>query len=85
MGFIEQITKSYPDLKKKLRMAYINKTPEEYVAKQLKNSLLMTVMLTVLLFFLVDKKGWPMILVFFGFVLMRSGQQIYSFEFVVEC
>jgi pilus assembly protein TadC len=73
MGFIEEIAKAYPDMKKKLKMAYINMTPEQYLAKQIKNSLLISVMLTVLLFFLADKKGWPMILVVLGFIVIFFG------------
>ncbi|MFH1506344.1 MAG: type II secretion system F family protein [archaeon] len=73
MGFIEHIVKAYPDMKKKLRMAYINMTPEKYIKKQLRNSFLMSVMLTVLWFFLVDKKDWPMILVFVGFIVIFFG------------
>ena len=69
MNFSKQLDKMYPDMKKKLHMAHINTTPKKYIAKQVKNSLIASIMLTILWFFLVDKKELPTIWIFLGFII----------------
>lgn len=63
MGIDRIIALNFPDLKKKLRSAGIHKTPEAFARDALSSSVMLTMMLTVLTFFIVLKSGKSMMIV----------------------
>lgn len=66
---IDQLVLSYPNLKAKLKLADMRITPRSYVAKNLKNALIYSVMMGVLGFFLADKLGWSYLVIPVGFAV----------------
>ena len=78
--YIDTIAAGYPSLKGKLKLAAMRVTPRSYVAKNMKNAAIYALMMMVLSFFVVDKRGYsllwvPVVLVvayfIFFHVLMR--------------
>lgn len=65
MGFIEQLTAQFPDLKKKLRTAHVDKTPEAYVAEKFQGALVLSVGLGIFFFLVLTKlKVSPFMILF---------------------
>lgn len=63
MGIDRFIASNIPELKKKLRSAAINKTPEMFVRESLASSIMLTIMISVLAFFMVLKMGQNLLIV----------------------
>lgn len=59
-----------PLLKKELRMARINQSPDEIVGKSLKNGFMMAATISILLFFYLDKKDGPIALIPLIFIVL---------------
>jgi flagellar protein FlaJ len=57
------LSHKFPELKKQLWVAQINKTPAEYIHEKLKAALMGGLTIGILTFFLVDKIGAPYILI----------------------
>ena len=64
MGIDRWIVSNIPSMKRKLKSAGIYKTPEVFVREALASSILMTIMITVLSFFIVLKMNKSMFIVF---------------------
>lgn len=58
-AFIRFLIHRTPDLKKKLKIAHVKKTPEKYIEKILLGTLVYAIMLTILAFFFVSKSQLP--------------------------
>ena len=56
-AFIRFLIHRTPDLKKKLKIAHVKKTPEKYIEKILLTTVIYDIMLTILIFFYVRKLG----------------------------
>jgi len=50
MSFYEQLSAQFPGLKKKLRMAHVEKTPVEYTREKFQGALFMSLGLTIFSF-----------------------------------
>lgn len=61
MTLIQELTNKYPDLKRKLLVAHVDKKPEEYVKEKLMSALYMGAGLGVLSFFLLSKREKPIL------------------------
>jgi len=59
---VRRVVSFYPHLKKDLRIAHLPQSPEEFVYRSLKTSMLFSVGLTILFFFIADKAGLPLII-----------------------
>jgi len=66
---VQRITSFYPQLKKDIRIAHIKTVPQEFVYKNLKFSLVFSLGLTVLFFFIADKAGIPLVLLPVAFIV----------------
>ena len=64
MGIDRIIVSNIPNLKKKLRSAGIYKTPETFIREALASSIMLTVMITVLAFFIILKMNRSLLIVF---------------------
>ncbi|MFH1073418.1 MAG: type II secretion system F family protein [Nanoarchaeota archaeon] len=69
MSFYEQLSSQFPSLKKKLRMAHIEKTPIEYTREKFQGSLFMALGLTVFSFFIIAKLKISLIFILFLFIV----------------
>lgn len=69
MSIYEQLTSQFPDLKKKLRMAHVNKRPEAYVKEKFKGSMYMALGLTIFAFFVLGKAGVPIFFIPLVFII----------------
>lgn len=67
---VRWITSFYPYLKKDIRIAHLQKTPQEFVYNQLKFSLPFSFGLSVLFFFVADKAGIPLALIPVAFIVI---------------
>jgi pilus assembly protein TadC len=76
MAFYEQISMQFPDLKKKLRMAHVDKSPEEYVKEKFQGALILAIGLGIFSFFVLSKIGvsivFILLLFFVYFFIMFS-------------
>ena len=59
----ESKNKSELILKRKLRVAGVNKTPKEFLSQTMRSSVMVGFAMAILAFFLVKKKNLPMIMV----------------------
>ncbi|MBW2976993.1 type II secretion system F family protein [Candidatus Woesearchaeota archaeon] len=85
---VQWINSFFPDLKKKFRMAHIRKAPQEFIYENLKSSLLFSLALTVIFFFIGSKAGVPLIFILaafipffalvFGFMFLKVKARIYQ-------
>ncbi|MFH1916645.1 MAG: type II secretion system F family protein [Nanoarchaeota archaeon] len=57
MSFAEQLAAQFPDLKKKLRMAHLETTPELYIKEKLTSALILSVGLGLFCFFVLTRMG----------------------------
>jgi len=83
---IHNITSYFPNLKKELLIAHLKQTPQDFIRKNLKSSLLYSFLLTVMFFFVLDKARLPKLLLlpvliiffalFFGFGFLKVKAQI---------
>lgn len=90
MGIAAAIALKFPNLKKDLRRARINKTPEQVIKDGLKNGAIMSFGLTFLLFLYFDRQSGPMELLpiifivlfyfFFNFNLLKVKSSIIKRE-----
>ncbi|MBL7054705.1 type II secretion system F family protein [Candidatus Woesearchaeota archaeon] len=55
IDIVHWLSYRYPHLKKRLSMAHLKETADEFIYKNLKSSLLLSFLFTILLFFVVDK------------------------------
>lgn len=88
MSFISALANRYPLLKKQLRMARINKTPEEAIRSAVKTSLIYGLGFSVLGFMFIDSMGYslfwiPLLIIvslagFFKFSLLKIRGNILS-------
>jgi flagellar protein FlaJ len=82
MDIASALAAKNPLLKKQLKMAKVNKTPREFIKDTLKNAFMMSIGLTVLVFFYIDKNGkplWylvPIFLALFYFFYFFSSMQL---------
>lgn len=65
----QRISSFFPGLKKEIRIAHIQTTPQEFIHNNLKFSLPFSLGLTVLLFFIVDKAGLSLWLLMPAFLI----------------
>ena len=65
----QRISSFFPGLKKEIRIAHIQTTPQEFIYKNLKYSLPFSLCLTALLFFIVDKAGLSLWLLIPAFLI----------------
>lgn len=80
-NLIHRITSNFPNLKKELLIAHISQTPQEFVSKNLKFSLIYSFLLTVFFLFIIDKANKSLFLllpifliflfIFFGFAFLK--------------
>ena len=66
---VQWISSLFPNLKKEIRIAHIETTPQEFIYKNLKFSLPFSLGLTVLLFFIMDKAGFSLWLLIPAFII----------------
>lgn len=57
MSLVSYIVEKHPELKRKLYMAAMERTPEDYAAEKLKHAVMISVALGILSFFFFDKQG----------------------------
>jgi len=72
MSLAAALVAKNPELKKKLRMARLEVTPEDFVKQSISMTIGMSFSLTVILFFLFDKSGGPVFLLPFIFLIFLS-------------
>lgn len=60
MGIVASIVRKHPELKMQLRKARMPITPEDFVNKTLRSSVMIGVASGVLIFFYTDKQGYPL-------------------------
>jgi len=70
MAFYKEISSKYPTLKRDLIIAHVDKDPEKYVEGNIKNAILLSVVITIGCFLLF--KGLEIPLAFLPFVLLGS-------------
>jgi pilus assembly protein TadC len=70
MSFYEQLTAQYPDLKKKLRIAHIDKTPEAYLKEKFQGALFLSLGLGIFFFFILAKLKVSFLLIFLLFIVL---------------
>lgn len=68
-SFIKNLASYFPELKRKLRMANMNKTPEEYISQVVRNTALITVMLTFISFMIITKMRLSLLLIPLTFLI----------------
>ncbi len=64
-----RIADKFPDLKRELWIAQINKTPDQYIEEKLKISLMASLAIAIITFLFVDKNDGSYFLIFFNFVI----------------
>ncbi len=67
MGLFKRIARRYPNLKKKLRMARLQKTPEQYLKEKILGALMLSLFLTIGVYMLstaLDFTPWSALLTF---------------------
>ena len=74
MSFISALADKYPNLKKDLKKARIDKTPEEIIRSSLKTALTYGLGLSALFFFLADSQDWNLL-----WVLVFTAGSLYAF------
>lgn len=71
MTIVQQLTNKYPDLKRKLLTAHVDKKPEDYVKEKLMSAAYMSIGIAILCLFLLAKSGknliWAVIIGFIAF------------------
>ncbi|MFH0868504.1 MAG: type II secretion system F family protein [Candidatus Woesearchaeota archaeon] len=77
---VQRISSFFPNLKKRIRIAHIKSTPQEFVYGNLRFSLPFALGLTIIFFFVADKAGLPLILIPFFFVI--ASFMVFSFGFL---
>ncbi|MFT4261458.1 MAG: type II secretion system F family protein [Candidatus Woesearchaeota archaeon] len=77
-NLVKLIATKFPYLKKQLKMARIKKTPEQAVLEAIKSGLLMGGLMTVMVFFLVDSRGYSYAFIPLGFFILTLGFFYYS-------
>lgn len=80
MDLVHFLTHRYPNLKKDMKMAGAKGTPDEFIDKNLKNSLIYAALFTVLFFFVIDKAGLPIFFLFLAFMVFFY--MIFRFSFL---
>lgn len=79
MGLIYYLASKHPLLKKQLRMAKINISPEEYIKKSLKSALTFALFIFIMIFLLTSKSRNPKIFLAF-IVALIVGKLMYDFS-----
>lgn len=77
---IQWLTSKYPHIKKDLRKAHINISPQEFIYNNLKFALPFSLGLTLLFFFVSDKAGFPLYFVPIAFIIFFF--LIFNFSFL---
>jgi len=77
---VQWISSFFPRLKKEIRIAHVNITPQEFIYKNLKFSFPFSLGLTVLLFFIMDKAELNLWLLIPGFIIIFF--LIFHFQFL---
>ena len=84
MQLVQRISSFFPALKKEIKIAHLRTSPQQFIYDNIKFSLLFSLGLTVLFFFIVDKADLPLILLpvaflflfifmfYFGFLKLRA-------------
>ncbi|RJQ16812.1 hypothetical protein C4573_01980 [Candidatus Woesearchaeota archaeon] len=72
-SIVDRMTTWYPELKKKIKLSGIHTTPQEFVAKNLKNSLVLALCMTILSVFFILKKHGSFVWIPVVFVLFTLG------------
>ncbi len=70
IGFGDRMVSFFPDLKKRLKIANLNRTPAEYITQILNTSFIYSVIFTILLFFIFKKAKLPLLLLLPIFVTL---------------
>jgi pilus assembly protein TadC len=65
MGFIEQLATQFPDLKKKLRMAHVDKKPEDYVREKFQGALVLSIGMGIFFFLVLSKMKVSILMILF--------------------
>lgn len=77
---VQRIIAFYPHLKKDIRIAHLEETPQEFIYKNLKFSFPFSIGLTIFSFFIADRAGLPVFLLPIAFVIFFI--LIFNFAFV---
>ena len=84
LQLVQRISSFFPALKKEIKIAHLRTSPQQFIYDNIKFSLLFSLGLTVLFFFIVDKADLPLILLpvaflflfifmfYFGFLKLRA-------------
>lgn len=72
MGIAAVLASKNPELKKKLKMARLDVSPEDFAKQSITMAFGMSFSLTVILFFLFDKSGGPVVLLPFVFFILLT-------------
>jgi len=67
---VQRISSFFPKLKKQIRIAHLNITPQQFIHSNLKFAIPFSLGLTVLFFFVADKAGLPLFLIPLVFILL---------------
>lgn len=69
MTFFEQLATQYPDLKKKLRIAHLDKVPEVYVKEKFQAALILSLGFGIFCFFVLSKLKVSLVLILLLFIV----------------
>lgn len=69
MSLVKNITSKHPELKRKLKIAHIDQTPEQYVKLRIRGAFVYSIGLSILAFMYIDRQNLPWILLPVAFVL----------------
>ena len=80
MQLVQRISSFFPALKKEIKIAHLRTSPQQFIYDNIKFSLLFSLGLTVLFFFIVDKADLPLILLPVAFLFLF----IFMFYFYIS-
>jgi|TARA_Y100000310_G_scaffold50753_2_gene46817 flagellar protein FlaJ len=78
-GLVQWISLFFPHLKKKIRIAHVKTTPQEFILKSLKFSFPFSLGMTILFFFVIDKAGLSLWLLIPTFIIIFFLNFFFSF------
>ena len=70
IAFVNRVASFFPGLKRDLRMAHVHYSPVEYVGKNLKTTIVLAPLFTVLFFFVLKKAQLPLFLIVPAFLIL---------------
>ncbi|MBI2651741.1 type II secretion system F family protein [Candidatus Woesearchaeota archaeon] len=67
---VQRVSSFFPRLKKEIRIAHLKETPQNFIYQNIKFSLIFSLFLTSLFFFVADKAGIPLVFLLVAFVVI---------------